>query len=186
MRKPARAVLGLLFALGTALALGGPKKVTAHEPNRHDRQWCWNVRAEITASFTSDACDSVVGLCTVGSVRGGFLHGETQFSATGVGGGAIGEDSIVTPPAEPSSTWSYSGTLVLQTLLGSLTFSDVGVFDTAGGGFSEIDRVVDGSGLFAGATGKLFIYGDAFPDRSGFDGDIRGRLCVPLEAPHRR
>lgn len=178
-----RSLLYLPIALGSALVIGAPTHVAATESERHDREWCWSVHAQITASFTSDGCESVVGLCTAGSVRGSLLAGETRFSAAGVGGNVAGEESIVTPPAEPGSTWAYSGTLTLETHLGSLTFNDVGVFDTAGGEFSEIDRLVDASGLFAGASGSLFIYGDAFPDRTGFAGDIRGRLCLPIVAP---
>ncbi|MEK7705839.1 MAG: hypothetical protein AAB426_12835 [Myxococcota bacterium] len=95
----------------------------------------------------------------------------------------MGEASIVTPPAEPGSTWSYSGALDLTTRFGVLSFTDVGVFDTAGGTFSEIDRVRAGSGIYEGATGTLFMFGHAYADGSGFEGDVRGEICVPHRAP---
>jgi len=46
------------------------------------------------------------------------------------------------------------------------------------GVFSEFDRVVSGTGRFEGASGTLFIYGDAFPDGTGFLGTIEGPLCL--------
>ena len=182
MRRRSTVVVGL--SLGAAVLLGEPADLVAGSRHGHDGPWCWTVRAEMSATFVAEGCDSVVGMCTAGTVQGPLLSGDTWFSATGLGGGVMGEPSIVTPPAEPPSTWAYAGTLVIDTALGSLTLSDVGVFDTYGGGFSEVDRVVDGSGFYAGAEGTLFIYGVGYEDGTGFDSSIRGHLCVQPEWPH--
>lgn len=175
------AIFGLSSVLdGGAIARagGGP----ADAASLH----CWKAHGFIQVSFDPTDCDSVVGMCTRGEIAGasGFLNGTTRFRATGLGGAVVGEASIVTPPAEPATTWSYSGELVLTTHLGTLTFSDVGIFDTFGGTFSEIDRVTDASGIFEDASGTLFMFGQAYADGSGFEGDVRGTLCVPSRAPH--
>src|SRR5688500_1377146 len=142
---------------------------------------CVDVRASIEVRFTTDGCTSPVGMCTAGEVRsrGGVLVGRSSFQATGLGGGVVGEASIVTPPAEPASTWSYSGELAIAGPLGTLELEDVGVFDTARGTFTEMNRVMGGTGIWRDATGDLFIYGHAHDDFGGFDGTIRGQVCIP-------
>ena len=52
------------------------------------------------------------------------------------------------------------------------------MFDQAAGKFTELDRVIAGTGLFANASGVLFISGDSYADGSGFDGRISGKLCL--------
>jgi hypothetical protein len=100
--------------------------------------------------FVVEGCTSPVGSCTVGSItNGGFLNGETSFTAFGAAI-AAGMNGI-----EPDSTSSYSGLLTITTKHGILTISDVGVFDTAMGKFSEIDRVIEGTGMFQESTGVL-------------------------------
>lgn len=149
---------------------------------------CFDVRAEISVLFTADGCDSPVGMCTAGTVRsrgaGGIVAGTTRFRALGLGGGVVGEPSIVFPPAEPASTWSYRGDLAITTALGVLNLEDVGVFDTVRGSFSEMNRVVGGTGIFRDAQGDLFMYGYSNASGTGFDGDIRGRVCVPTRWRH--
>jgi hypothetical protein len=146
---------------------------------------CVPVFAEMTATFFSEGCTSPVGLCTAGQVTTptGAILGVASYTAQGIGGGVVGEASVVTPPVEPSTTWTYAGELVISTALGELVMSDVGIFDTAGGAFTEFDRVVSGTGLFTGASGTLFINGFGFEDGSGFYSDIRGTLCVPASHP---
>lgn len=174
---------GLRWVLGMAVLLA-QAPLAAHEgkAKKKPAPWCWEVRGTIAVTFQAEGCDSPVGICTRGVFESapGFLRGSTRFVATGIGGGAIGEESIVTPPsAEPGSTWSYSGVLTIHTALGDLVLSDAGVFDTANGLFSQLDRVRGGTGLYAAASGRLFMFGDTYPDGSGFAGDVRGRLCIP-------
>ena len=140
---------------------------------------CLPAHGRIDVSFVTAGCDSVVGLCTEGRVRRSMLSGDTRFRANGLGGGVVGEPSIVFPPAEPPTTWSYAGELTITTGVGELHLEDVGVFDTVGGTFTEMNRVVGGTGLFAEASGDLFISGHTYEDASGFSGDISGRVCVP-------
>jgi hypothetical protein len=161
------------LAVGIALALPMPVEAGS--------TFCFPVRATIEAFFTDGPCDSPVGLCTEGEVKSplGLFSGSSRFTATGLGGEPVGEDSIVTPPAEPATTWSYSGVLEISTGVGTVTFEDVGVLDTVAGTFTELERPLSGTGLFRGVTGALFISGHLTPAGDGFDGRISGELCVP-------
>jgi len=142
---------------------------------------CFSVRAPIATEVTTEDCNSVVQLCTRGyvSAGSGFLVGTTRFEGTGLGGGAVGEDSIVSPPAEPTTTWSYAGHLSVQTPVGRLDLDDIGVCNTARGTFAGTERVVGGTGLSTGATGDLFTFGLASAAGSRFDGTIEGKICIP-------
>lgn len=144
-------------------------------------QVCIPVYAELSASFYSLDCTSAVGLCTSGTVTTltGHPIGHMEYTAGGLGGAPVGEASIVTPAIEPATTWSYAGQLVISTAIGQVTTSDVGVLDTVSGAFTEFNRIESGTGYFSDATGTLFISGFAFPDGSGFAGDIRGTICIP-------
>jgi hypothetical protein len=144
---------------------------------------CFRVHAHIDARFTSTGCTSPLGLCTAGTLSG-FPGGTTQFSALGLGGAPVGQSSIVTPPAEPGTTWSYRGDLVYHTPLGDLSLEDVGVLDTVHGIYSELQRVTSGTGSFHGATGDLFSYGHTTPAGDGFIGAVRGDVCVPRRGHH--
>lgn len=154
-------------------------RVIAQDPSER----CYRVHARIHAMFSSTGCTSPVGMCTQGTLSG-FPSGSTRFEALGLGGAPVGETSIVTPPAEPGTTWSYRGNLVYRTLLGEIQLEDVGVLDTVAGTFSELQRVVGGTGSFENATGDLFSYGHTTPAGDGFDGAVRGEVCVPRR--HRR
>jgi len=133
---------------------------------------CIPVRAKINALFVDTDCDSPVGLCTAGRIKGGgILNGTTRFTALGIAPAAG------MPGIEPDSTLSYNGVLEISTRHGDLTISDVGVFDQNVGVFSEIDRITAGTGRFDKANGTLFIYGNAFADGSGFEGKVRGQIC---------
>lgn len=134
---------------------------------------CIPVRAEIQSTFFAEGCESPVGLCTTGEItQGGILNGTTEFTALSVAPAAG------MPGVEPDTTLSYAGLLRITTKHGMLLIRDVGVFDTARGVFSELDRITEGTERFFGATGTLFIYGPANADGSGFTGSIRGEVCL--------
>jgi hypothetical protein len=141
---------------------------------------CWAFHYDISTTLYTEGCTSPVGLCTTGEVTWfGFHIASTTFQAVGLGGGAVGEESIVTPPAEPATTWSYAGDFAMDTWFGDVELEDVGVFDTSMGVFSEMQRVVGGDGFFDGATGVLWSYGFARADGTGFDGKLVGEICSP-------
>ena len=166
-----------LFPGFTMLALSAVvlcSTVLSSKPSQAlDGTRCIPIRATIEARLFTTGCLSPVGLCTAGEItEGGLLNGTTEFTALGIGVAAG------MPGIEPDATLSYHGTLIVTTKYGTLEISDVGVFDQVVGVFSELDRVVSGTGRFERANGTLFIYGDAFPDGTGFLGTIKGRLCL--------
>ena len=134
---------------------------------------CLPVHTRIEASFVAEGCSSPVGLCTAGTItEGGLLNGGTRFTALAAAP-AAGMYGV-----EADSTLSYNGELIVTTRHGVLEISDVGVFDQAAGKFTELDRVIAGTGMFENASGVLFISGDSYADGSGFDGRISGELCL--------
>jgi hypothetical protein len=167
-----------VVAVSAALLAAAPSVVA-----QEDDTDCFRVHATIASTITASGCTSPVGLCTAGTLAG-FPGGTTRFTALGLGGAPVGEGSIVTPPAEPGTTWSYRGDLVYTTPVGEIRLEDVGVLDTVRGAYSELQRVVGGTGHFAGATGELFSYGHTTPTGDGFGGAVRGSVCVPSTHHH--
>ncbi|MDH3910862.1 MAG: hypothetical protein OEU09_06155, partial [Rhodospirillales bacterium] len=150
---PAARKLLLPLAVMVAAGVASPDKARAQEDTL-----CIPVAAVIKSAAVppGEPCASPVALCTTGVISGGgILRGTTSFTALALGPAA----------GEPVTTLSYSGELVVTTKHGAITFSDAGIFDTdpAVSAFSELDRVVDGSGSgrFLGASGLLFIAGTA-------------------------
>jgi hypothetical protein len=174
-------VRGLKVGAAAAVSMLFGVVATPASASHHEGPACFPVRGRITTELTADDCSSPVGLCTNGYLRStfGLLSGRTHFEAGGLGGDPVGESSIVTPPAEPGTTWAYSGVLTVHTRVGTITFSDVGVLDSAQGLFTEIDRPTSGTQALRGVTGALFVSGHTTPDGNGFDGDITGELCLP-------
>lgn len=157
----------LIFLFVTAMCVASGRQAFARPDGL-----CVPVHATIKALFVATDCSSPVGLCTAGQITGGLLNGTTNFTALGIAPAAG------MPGIEPETTLSYHGVLEITTQHGTLTISDIGAFDQAVGVYSEIDRITAGTGRFENATGTLFIYGNAFPDGSGFDGAVRGRICL--------
>ncbi|TXD37131.1 hypothetical protein FRC98_10370 [Lujinxingia vulgaris] len=151
----------------------------AHGPSSGE-PICRSISASLSATFFSEGCESAVGLCTAGDLlqRGGRVVGSTSYVADGIGGGVIGEDSVVFPPVEPATTWTYAGVLTLITPYGELQSTDAGILDNAAGIFTEFNRVQGGTGIFEGASGTFYINGTTLADGSGFDAEITGEVCV--------
>ena len=179
--------LGLGIVVGSVVLATAARAETVGLAADAPDSSCWSMHGTLNASFTAEGCQSPMGLCTAGVIDMSppFLRGTTYYTANGLGGAPVGEQSIVTPPVEPGTTWSYVGVLRIETPWGTLTLNDVGVLDGVALLFSEFDRVQSGTGLFDGATGVLFFYGYITPDGSGFDASVSGRICVPFEPRHR-
>src|SRR5688572_2493527 len=129
--KEANTRFVLIGALAIAMAIG----VVPAGAQDGSGPRCIPVHATISARISAEGCTSPVGMCTRGTLRG-FPGGTTAFTALGFGGAPVGEDSIVFPPAEPGSTWSYRGDLTYTTPVGAIHMEDVGVLDTVRGAFS--------------------------------------------------
>jgi hypothetical protein len=117
----------------------------------------------------ADQAVTVTGATTTtGTItRGGILNGTTAD--------VIAPLSIL-PSAVPT-TITFSETLTITTDKGTLTTNDQSIFDTAAGVFSAIAKVTGGTGIFAGATGTLFISGTAV-SATEFEDRIIGEICL--------
>lgn len=134
---------------------------------------CRSLSAGLEASLSFEGCDSPLGLCTTGQVRGARVNGVTRFVFVGI---ALAAGM---PGVEADSTLSYNGRLLIDDARrGTLASSNVGLLDNARGMFTEIVRVEGGTGDFAGLSGTLFLIGSVSVT-GGFTGELRGELCGP-------
>ena len=132
---------------------------------------CKAVRAEFP-QFRTDGCPSPIGFCSTAEIDSGLLKGTKDFTALAAGPGAgLGG-------AEPETTVSYVGPVVISTDAGTLDVSFVGVLDTANAVFSEVGRVTGGTGAFAGASGILFVHGTVSGEGTQFDSVLTGTICL--------
>lgn len=119
---------------------------------------------KINTTLTSQA--DLATFTTEGEIKSGFLKGTTRF--VGEPAGTVGESSL-----------SYTGTFEITTARGVLTTESVGVFETIPGGLGvQYDRVVAGTGIFAGAEGYLFFNFTANETGDVFDSMVTGEICL--------
>lgn len=119
--------------------------------------------------FTVD-CTSPVGFCASGTINGKHgLRGTSSFSA-------LSFDPI---PGDPSGRLAVPGISTYATDSGTLTISDVSVFDVERGTFAGVGRITQGTGSFAGATGDIFTLGRVLADGESFTTDVSGAICLP-------
>lgn len=147
--------LGLIFAAQTSVA-----------------SECENIKARLSGS--SFLCgDSPVGLCSDGIINSGILKGT--------------KEAVYTAAAPSAGLWtegpwvlSYSADAVFTTMDGELYLRQLGVADTLRKVFTEINRVVGGTGRFHEASGDLFISGTQITSdlATDFDSNITGTLCL--------
>jgi hypothetical protein len=156
-----------------ALAVvAGVAGMTATPRTVHAEDGCLPVRGLYHADVTTTGCTSPIGLCASGTItRGLFLDSASVFVALDVA------PSAGIPSEEPAANASYSGTLTIDALGGTLQLRDLGVIDSIHGNFSEIERPTTGTGLFANATHDFFISGSLSNNQTTFDGEITGELC---------
>ena len=105
----------------------------------------------------------------VGTItQGGRLNGTTQAVFT----------SMFTPTPDPT-TFSFTDDLTITTDKGVLTTHNVAIFDVARGVFTAIDRIDPNAstGVFAGATGVLYINGSTPDGGMTIQAEITGEVC---------
>lgn len=123
---------------------------------------CKNLKGNLSVVNNFDGTTS--GTIT----RGGKLNGTTRATFSSA--------PIPTPDA---STISYIDNFSVTTQKGILATSNVAIYDTGKGLFSEIARIVPdaSTGDFAGATGVLFINGQTTDGGTTFQAGIEGEIC---------
>ena len=130
---------------------------------------CKSFFAEEHSALITSGCNSPVGFCAGGTFKGNHGFKGTSFFS------AISFDPIVN---DPQGRQVVPGVSTYTTDDGSITISDVSVFDVSHGTFSGIGRIVQGTGRFAGATGDIFTAGRLLADGS-FINELTGDICVP-------
>ena len=174
MRKIKKSNL-LAITMVTVMLFTIPWKISAGE--YADDNACFRVRGKITTTLVppDGPCDSPIGICTEGIItKGGILNGTTYY-VTGRSAPGAGIDDF-----DPNTVLSYAGELTITTKHGTLSTNDLGVVDYIEGVFSEFDIITGGTGIFTGATGTLYIFGETTAD--GFKGKIKGNLCLAIAA----
>jgi len=162
----------VLIAVVTTLSLspGGTLGVAASE--KSSKAKCRTVSGHITDQpFAGAECASPLGQCSSGRFYGA-LKGEFVASATSF-----------TPSGDTAATGvvSFTADLVLHTKDGDLFLKDAGAFNTTPGGRGEhatVTTVTGGTGLWAGASGRLLETG-TFTQEDGGYSDYAGEICTP-------
>jgi hypothetical protein len=134
---------------------------------------CKAVKGKLATVRVNENCASPVNFCASGVITGkDLISGTTQATVLGL------VPSVGLPGVEPESTLSYAGERTIQTSHGTLTLRFTGVFDTARGEASELERVTAGDGRFKGATGSVWLTATSNADGTVFEGDLTGQVCL--------
>jgi len=122
-------------------------------------------------------CPSPIGFCAFSDrVQGNHGFRGTFFFQ------ALAFDPIA---SDPAGRLVVSGISTFTTRDGTLTISDVSVFDPAPpqgsgtGTFSGIGRIKSGTGRFAGATGDVFTSGRTRENGTAFTTQTTLEVCFP-------
>lgn len=153
-------VVGLLAV--TARAQQGPAAPT-----------CKAVHATLTETRATVGCKPEHSQCFLGEVDGNHgLRGTTYFR---------GEASAFFPSGAPTFR-SYVGDFEYTTATGTLTMREMGLSEPSanttpeGGVVNALQRIVGGTGEFAGATGYLFVSG--FNRGGQIATTVHGEICT--------
>ena len=157
-----------------ATALVGLLAVTANAQEAPGALKCKAVHADLVERLSTEGCRPADSNCFLGEVDGNHgLRGTTYFK---------GEKSVEFPTGAPTFR-SYVGNFEYTTATGTLTMREMGFSEPSanstpsGGVVSAFQRIVGGTGEFAGATGYLFVTGF---NRSGHVvTTVRGTICAP-------
>jgi hypothetical protein len=135
----------------------------------HADSRCHKVHYRVTlAASTEPGCTSPIGLCATGELRGS-VSGTSEF---------IGTSFVPTVDTAATSSVLLTGDNVIHLPGGDLYTKDAIVLATVGDGeFAEVDTVVGGTGIYAGATGTITATG-VFANGVG-EGRAEGLVCRP-------
>lgn len=137
-------------------------------------QSCKAVHADLVETRSTVGCKPGDDFCFLGEVDGNHgLRGTTYFK---------GEQGALFPSGAPTFR-SYVGNFEYYTANGTLTMREMGmteppnVNNPESGVVNAFQRIVAGTGEFAGATGYLFVSG--FNRNQRIVTTVRGEICMP-------
>jgi len=173
MKHLSKLLLLVILALGLFSVVLPIEQSGAAFKVRADER-CRPVRGTIRSLFTTENCTSPIGLCTTGTITGGGpLDGATSFVALDAA------PSAGLPAVEPPANLVYSGQLTIVARYGTLVTSDLGVLDAAHLAFTEMERPISGTGVFANPGSSVFFISGAIVDNGqGFLGNLSGIVCA--------
>jgi hypothetical protein len=135
---------------------------------------CQRVNAKVAVVKTSENCSSPIAFCSIGTISGGgVVNGRFAGTVLGLG------PSAGLPDLVPNATVSFVAEHTIETPRGVLRMVGTGVFDTARGEFAEVDPITGGTGVFAEATGTLWLIGTTPDAGESFSGTVTGQVCLP-------
>lgn len=164
MKNTTAACLALTLLLAAQAAAADDSNLNSHQPR------CRPLRGVIVDSQVTDGCTSPSGFCAAGTVDAnqGF-NGTTYFVM----------DGAVRGPATAPGTLATSGLLTYTLRHGSLVVRESGLSGLrvgTDGYFAAFQQIQSGTGRYEGATGYLYVLGQALPDH--FEAEIQGELCT--------
>ena len=130
---------------------------------------CKKIDGKLTLqAFPPTVCSSAISLCASATLKGD-LAGVSDFTGT---------SQAVTADTPTTGVILLTGDNIIHTSGGDLLTKDAIVLRTTGqGDFAEVDTVVGGSGVWAGATGVFRAQG-TFANGVG-EGEYIGEICTP-------
>jgi hypothetical protein len=139
---------------------------------------CKAVHADLVEARSTTGCKPEHSSCFLGEVDGNHgLRGTTYFR---------GEEGALFPPGAPTFR-SYVGTFEYTTPSGTLTMREMGLTEPPdasnpeSGVVNAFQRIVSGTGEYAGATGYLFVSG--FNRNQRIVTNVYGEICRPTATP---
>jgi hypothetical protein len=152
----------LVVSVMTVLTLAGGAAVAAAR--------CKKVEGSFTFQpVSAPICTAPVGVCATGTYRGS-LKGASTFTGMSL------TQTVDTPT---TAVVLLTGDNLIHTAGGDLMTKDAIVLKTIGAGdFAEVDTIVGGTGVWAGASGTIRAQG-TFALATGGQGNYVGEICRP-------
>ena len=151
-------ILLVIGLVATGLLLIAPDQARAQDQ-------CHKINTTQTSVINAD-------FVAVGEFKSGLLKGTSKFT------GDLNSLKPIPDPESPLAS-SYMGILEITTGKGTLTTRGIGVFETVPSGIGvQFDRVIGGTGLFAGADGFLYYTFTADETGAAFTSVVSGEICV--------
>lgn len=127
---------------------------------------CKPIHADLVEALETEGCNAGESFCFLGVVDGNQgLRGTTHFK---------GDSSSTAPSTSPGSL-PYSGPFQYRLQGGTITMRETGI--TVPGVVTAHQRIVEGTGEFAGATGDFFVNG--YRANGIITTKVNGLLCLP-------